>query len=282
MKTINKYTFMLTVTLVYFLCMNAWEAQASKHGIGYHIEMLQWDKVNDLLPKYSKFHVLDTESGRLFEVQRRAGANHADVQPLTARDTKIMKEIYSGKWSWRRRAIIVMTKDRWIAASMHGMPHGAGALPNNFPGHFCIHFYGSTTHRTNEMDLSHKLMIYKAGGRLYPYLTFAPAQEVINSFISGLKEHDEHIAGFLSQHPVPWKKIMPKIENAKITDVKVPADQTDLMLEVPIKLEWYLQNEGRQNFSGKMVLVKFSPAGPWKVDAIQFLDDLSGFEGTIE
>ncbi len=39
-----------------------------------------------------------------------------------------MKEIYGGKWSWKRRAIIVIHQDQWIAASMHGMPHGAGVM----------------------------------------------------------------------------------------------------------------------------------------------------------
>ena len=53
-----------------------------------------------------------------------------------------MKTIYQGKWSWQRKAIIVELEDgRRLAASMHGMPHGAGAIRgNNFNGHFCVHF----------------------------------------------------------------------------------------------------------------------------------------------
>ncbi|WP_080845763.1 hypothetical protein [Cytobacillus gottheilii] len=284
MKTIYRLTFILTVMLFFFLNIKMLEGVASTHGLGYHIEMLEWDQVNKQLPKFSKFHVLDTESGRMFEVQRRAGSQHADVQPLTAKDTKIMKEIYDGQWSWRRRSIIVITKDRWIAASMHGMPHGAGALPNNFPGHFCIHFYGSTTHRTNEMDLSHKLMIFKASGRLYPYLTFADAKEVINSYITGLKEHDEQIAEFISLQKTNWNKLFPKIENAKVSSVQLPDeihDQSELVLEVPTKIEWYVKNHGRQVFTGKIVLVRFSPAGPWKVNSVQFLEDHNHFNGNI-
>ena len=92
-----------------------------------------------------------------------------------------MKEIYGGKWSWKRRAIIVIHQDQWIAASMHGMPHGAGALENDFPGHFCIHFYGSKTHRTNSMDLSHKLMILKAAGKLQEYVNNADPFEHIRA-----------------------------------------------------------------------------------------------------
>ena len=52
-----------------------------------------------------------------------------------------MKEIY-GEWSWERRAIIVVVGGRRIAASMAGMPHGAGLIKDNdFPGHFCVHFW---------------------------------------------------------------------------------------------------------------------------------------------
>ena len=107
--------------------------------ISFDIQLLSWNVINERIPKYSKFTILDIETGNQFKVQRRAGSQHADVQPLTVKDTKIMKEIYEGKWSWRRRAILIMVNDQWFAASMHGMPHGAGALANNFPGIFvCI------------------------------------------------------------------------------------------------------------------------------------------------
>lgn len=171
---------------------------ADEEGVSWRIEMLAWEKVNGILPKYSKFTVLDVETGKKFKVQRRAGSHHADVQPLNAEETKIMKSIYGGKWSWKRRAIIVINGNQWIAASMHGMPHGGGALKNNFPGHFCIHFYGSTTHRTNFMDLSHKLMILKAAGKLDGYLNNANPYEVISAFMAGLKQQDSRIVQSIS------------------------------------------------------------------------------------
>lgn len=167
------------------------------------------EKVNGILPKYSKFTVLDVETGKKFKVQRRAGSHHADVQPLNAEETKIMKSIYGGKWSWKRRAIIVINGNQWIAASMHGMPHGGGALKNNFPGHFCIHFYGSTTHRTNYMDLSHMLMILKAAGKLDEYLYNANPFEVISAFMAGLKQQDPKLVQPISLQPSAWKKSYP-------------------------------------------------------------------------
>jgi len=108
--------------------------------------------------------VTDVRTGISFKVQRRGGSKHADVQPLTAADTAKMKQLY-GQWSWGRRAILVTVNGRTMAASMNGMPHGAGAITgNNFPGHFCIHFLGSRTHGTNSLDPDHQYMVRVAAG----------------------------------------------------------------------------------------------------------------------
>ncbi|WP_042457496.1 hypothetical protein [Neobacillus dielmonensis] len=239
-------------------------------------EMLEWDEVNQILPKYTKFMVYDLETGKKFNVQRRAGSHHADVQPLTAKDTKVMKQIYGGKWSWKRRAIVVIHKKQRIAASMHGMPHGAGTLDNNFPGHFCIHFYGSTTHRTNRMDLSHMLMIYKASGKLDDYLDKANPYEVVEAYIAGYKQQDSFITSQASLQDVNWKLILKKVENARITRMEYlpPEDLTsELYLEVPIEVDWFVKNMGAVSYKGTIHMVRFSPVGSWKIDSIAFLKE---------
>ena len=104
----------------------------------YFGELLPWEKVNEFIPRYSTFSVTDIDTGLSFKAQRRAGNHHADVQPLTKKDTEIMKRIYEGKWSWKRRAILVRHKNQVIAASLHGMPHGGDALVNGFPGTFAF------------------------------------------------------------------------------------------------------------------------------------------------
>lgn len=245
-------------------------------NINYKIEMLPWTEVNSLLPKYSKFTVLDIETGKKFKVQRRAGSHHADVQPLTAKDTKIMKKIYGGKWSWKRRAIVVINKNQWIAASMHGMPHGAGALKNNFPGHFCIHFHGSTTHKTNAMDLSHKLMIFKASGNLDEYLLQATPYEVIDAYIAGFKQQDERITSLISLQQLKWNPILMRVENVKISRMPLlPAEDltSEISLDVPIEIDWYLKNRGRQLYRGNIHLIRFSTMDAWKVDSKLFLKE---------
>jgi hypothetical protein len=258
----------------HILLNGPWVHAAS--NISYKIEMLNWKEVNHLLPRYTKFTVMDVETGKQFKVQRRAGSHHADVQPLTPKDTKIMKKIYGGKWSWKRRAILVIHKDQWIGASMHGMPHGAGALENNFPGHFCIHFYGSTTHRTNTMDLSHMLMVLKASGKLNQYLGKANPYEVINAYVAGLKQQDVRITSQVSLQKIKWEPILENIENVKISRMELlpPEDLTeDISLDVPVEINWFIENRGRQIFRGDIHLVRFSPVDAWKVDSHHFLEE---------
>lgn len=128
-------------------------------------ELMEWKEVQKYFPKYQTAEITDCVTGMKFLVQRRAGTYHADCQPLTLEDTRIMKKIYGGKWSWARRAIIVSTSGRRIAASMAGQPHGAGAIAGNgFPGHFCIHFWKSRVHRSGQTDLRHQREVLKASG----------------------------------------------------------------------------------------------------------------------
>ncbi|MGE5415958.1 MAG: hypothetical protein ACM3UZ_04215 [Acidobacteriota bacterium] len=129
-------------------------------------ELIAWPVVKNIFTMYSEAEVIDFETGKHFRVQRRAGSNHADVQPLTSDDTRVMKEIFQGKWTWERRAAVVVVGGRRIAASMNGQPHGAGAIKgNDFPGHFCLHFLGSKTHATGKVDIDHQKMVLKAGGK---------------------------------------------------------------------------------------------------------------------
>ncbi|MGE5405538.1 MAG: hypothetical protein ACM3PP_11440 [Candidatus Saccharibacteria bacterium] len=129
-------------------------------------ELIEWNEVKNLFPMYAEAEIIDFETRMHFRVQRRAGSSHADVQPLTKEDTKIMKTIFQGRWSWERRAAIVVVGSHRIAASMNGKPHGAGAIKgNNFPGHFCLHFLGSKTHASGKVDNDHQKMVLKAGGK---------------------------------------------------------------------------------------------------------------------
>lgn len=127
--------------------------------------LVNWSEANREFADKGKAQVTDVDTGLSFWVRRRGGYNHADVEPVTAADTKVLRQIY-GTWSWERRAVIVDYGSGPVAASMNGMPHGGSALSgNNFPGHICLHFVGSKTHGSNRMDPDHQAMIKKAAGR---------------------------------------------------------------------------------------------------------------------
>lgn len=148
-----------------------------------------WSEAANIFYRGAEAQVIDLWTGKSFNIMRTYGSNHADCEPLTAEDTKIMKEIYSGSWSWNRRPIIVVTGDRRIAASMAGMPHaGLDAKPanvtvkgrsqgygtginldtikgNNMDGHFDVHFLNSRTHGTNKVDSAHQKAVKQAAGK---------------------------------------------------------------------------------------------------------------------
>ena len=130
----------------------------------YKTERLDWfNGGSNVIPRGAVITVKDVSTGKTFRVKRWAGANHLDGEPLTAKDTATMKEIYGGSWSWTRRAILVMYNGHVYAASMNGMPHGTTTISNNnFKGHFCIHFYNSRTHETNKVDSAHQSAVRRA------------------------------------------------------------------------------------------------------------------------
>lgn len=162
-------------------------------------EFLAWEEARQYFNKYSSATVIDLDTGMQFNVQRRGGTYHADVQPLTAEDTATMKAIYNGKWSWKRRAVIVeLENGRKIAASMNGMPHGRGAIAgNNFKGHSCIHFRDSTTHGSRKVDLAHQMMVWKAANVVEKQIKTLGPEDSIKLFFTAIDQGETKLAGSL-------------------------------------------------------------------------------------
>lgn len=141
------------------------EQDAGKSEDGKHPVSMDWWKsdIQKIFAKGVTATITDVDTGLKWQEQRRGGTNHADVQPLTAADTAKMKKAYGGKWSWKRRAIIVTIGGKHYAASMNGMPHGGSSIKNNnFDGHHCIHFTNSRTHCSNKVCPNHQAAIKKA------------------------------------------------------------------------------------------------------------------------
>ncbi len=206
-----------------------------KSAVSYG-EFLSWDEVDELFPKYCEAKIIDLETGWHFMVQRRGGTWHADVQPLTARDTLVMKNIYHNKWSWKRKAVLVeLDNGRKIAASMNGMPHGLGNINGNeFDGHFCIHFKGSKTHGSRKIDTAHQLMIWKSAGQVDQQLNCLKALDTIDVFLAAVDQGEIIIAGKLLD--VGGRNTLLLLNLASIDDIKAydisPVDDNTFQVNV--------------------------------------------------
>lgn len=165
-------------------------------------EYLTWSEVSHLIPKYATFTVIDWETQLKFKVQRRGGSLHADIQPVTAADSAIMKKIYQDHWSWKRRAVLVETSTgRKIAGSMNGMPHGNGAIEgNNFNGHSCIHFRDSKTHGSKKVDLAHQIMVWKAAGVFKQQVDLIDQEDAIRVFFTAMDQGDNKLAARMTSN----------------------------------------------------------------------------------
>ncbi|WP_139364876.1 hypothetical protein [Sutcliffiella halmapala] len=243
-------------------------------------QLVSWKDANKLLPRYSIFTVLDLDTGLSFQVQRRAGSYHADVQPLTHDDTKKMKEIYRGTWSWDRRGILVLTETGQIAASMHGMPHGQGALKNGFPGHFCIHFQDSITHKSRKMDHAHSIMIKKAAGDWLDYTQKLSPQEIVDATVIAIHQNDWFILSSIldDKNRVLLEKYKPELTEIelikRLSDLPESSEyETKLSFPITVKLHVH-RDTGTVNKVVTFNIVRPSLEEPWTIDLENLIKQL--------
>lgn len=130
---------------------------------------IHWNEVNTLFPVNTTAIITDVESGLSFRVKRLFGSYHADIEPLTANDTEILRAIYNGQWSWERRAVIAHLGSVSVAGSINGFPHDSQSIyTNNFNGHICLHFRGSRLHNSGHPDYDHQQEIQLAARQMWP------------------------------------------------------------------------------------------------------------------
>ncbi|WP_436718115.1 hypothetical protein [Rossellomorea marisflavi] len=261
------------MALMMKVLMTASILSAAPLRVDYMTDTLPWKDTNLLLPKYSYFELIDVETGKTFQVQRRAGNKHADVQPVTEADTKVMKEIYGGHWSWNRRAILVKSGSLLIPASMNGMPHGGGALQNGFPGHFCVHFLGSTTHKTPRPDFAHTLMIHKAAGELPEFLASLKPEGAMRVVEMAVKQRDEELLGnmLMEGKGRDSEILLEKVRTMKISSFEVK-ETSPFLARVEIKVKW---TDGKRGVHHSDVVINLhQPEGisGWKIGG----EELSG------
>ncbi|WBL16762.1 LysM peptidoglycan-binding domain-containing protein [Sutcliffiella sp. NC1] len=133
---------------------------SAKHG-----ELLDWwTEAQYVFPIGKEATVTDMKTGKSFKIKRTIGANHADAETLTTRDSNIAKEIWGG-FSWTPRAVIVEVDGRKLAASMSFMPHDVQYITKNgITGHFDVYFSNSTRHVDGKADPKHQAQVEIAAG----------------------------------------------------------------------------------------------------------------------
>ncbi|MFD1266226.1 hypothetical protein [Paenibacillus motobuensis] len=256
------------------------EAHAKSLRASHYGSILPWSEVSKLLPKKSKFSIIDMEKGLEFRAQRRAGSRHADVQPLTKEDTKTMKQIFDNRWSWDRRAIIVVLDNNTrIAASMNGMPHGGDGIPDNgFSGHFCIHFLSSCTHRSVHPDLFHQLMVYTAAGRRGEFLNSLSPDKLAQTFIGALSQRDSDLIKTVLEgaNTETVNTFLKELEDGTAFRIIIRKRSTlkdkeyGLTEHLVIPIIMKRKNQLEQSVSLQFELVRESVYSPWRIMNVQF------------
>lgn len=134
-------------------------------SVFYHTDAVkvQWHVVNKEWQTGTVKTVTDYKTGASFNMKRTGGIYHVDAEPVTKKDTEILKRVFSETWSWERKPVLLSVSYITTAASVCGMPHGEQTIiGNGVEGHFCIHFYESKDDQTRQADLLHQDAIDKA------------------------------------------------------------------------------------------------------------------------
>ena len=87
------------------------------------------------------------------------GTSHADVIPASESDYSKIKSFMG---SYVRRPVIVTIGGVKYAGSMYLVAHGDKDYCSYFDGVVCIHFTGSKTHGSGNVDADHQAAIQRA------------------------------------------------------------------------------------------------------------------------
>lgn len=250
----------------------------SENTVAYG-RLLRWQEADRIFYRNCVFTVEDLETGLSFQVQRRAGRDHADVQPLTREDTKVMNLIYGGQWSWKRRAIVVRLGEERVAASMNGKPHGGDGIPDNdFSGHFCIHFLESTTHKSTVPDMAHQMMVYKAAGQSRVFTNAAAPEQLAESLVHAMNERDPEWARLLTEDMelIKQNEVLRKMDTLAAIRSAAPrkqdaVDATDaLAVTISWNVDMYPSEGARRIATWNMRYIRTSFFSPWQLIDIVF------------
>jgi hypothetical protein len=165
------------------------------------------------------------------------------------------------------------------------MPHGGDGIPNNgFSGHFCVHFFRSTTHRSNEPDLAHQLMVHKAAGNLRSFFDSASPLILAESFVEAMNQQDSEILRQVSEGTAKEKYEIFIKEMESLMSVRTNKNRrsgktdntndsgSDEKLSAEIKLQVAIHKKGgsKRNITYLFIFNRESKQSPWRIENITF------------
>ena len=129
-----------------------------------NVVIMDWYKGgSSVLGKGEYGMIYDIETGIVITVKRMGGSSHADLEPATKDDTKKLKKMCGGEYSWDSRPVILIANGKCVAAAINTMPHGEQTITDNgYNGQFCLHLYNSRTHGSDTVNSEHQKSIYEA------------------------------------------------------------------------------------------------------------------------
>ena len=107
------------------------------------VKLLHW--FNDVKPSIragQTITIFDPATSLKWTLRLYSLGRHADSEPLTLTDTKIMYKAFGYTNTWTPKPVYVkLPSGTWTLASMHNVPHLTGSIKDNgFDGHLCVHF----------------------------------------------------------------------------------------------------------------------------------------------
>ncbi len=122
---------------------------------------ITWDEgINNLLETDSIYEIYDFTTKQSFYIKRIGGINHADVIPASKEDFSYIAENMSQNTC--TPVALIFSSSTVIPASFYGYMHGYSDNNTQFHGHYCLHFKGSKTHSTNNIDYYHQKALRSA------------------------------------------------------------------------------------------------------------------------
>lgn len=107
------------------------------------VQLLHWfDTVKPSVKEGQTCLVFDPASKRSWTLTFTSLDRHADLEPLTLRDTRIMNAAFGNKATWTPKPVYVKLPDgRWTLAVTNNTPQSSGSITGNgFDGYLCVHF----------------------------------------------------------------------------------------------------------------------------------------------